>query len=339
MKKNTLLIAGLSFLAVVLTTTWLVSSPTPPTSEPVTAQRPDPTMALPSSIQLPEVSANTPLPPLPPELEGLEPEVELVTDAEGHLVPTQELRVLLDFYLANIDQEPLAIVLARIKAAISQRLAEPALSQAFSLLERYVGYRMTLEQLQNDLPDGMTATGFDRDALRQRLDRLKQLQHDLFGRDEIDAFFSEDTRLDEYTLASLDIRQNSSLSEFEKQRQLEALEQTLPTEVRQARARAVIHGEVYEQAEALKAADASAAELYQLRAQSLGEDAAVKLAELDQQQQAWQQRLTDYRQQKSQILEAGLSEADQNAAVADLQSRLFDDREQLRVRALDSDLL
>lgn len=286
---------------------------------------------------LTQTHGESPLPPLPPELQGLEPDIRLSTDAEGNLVPTRDLRVLLDFYLANIDQEPLATALARIRAALSQRLKEPAMSQALSLLERYVGYRIALDHLQHELASGVTKTGFDVNVLLQRQEQLERVQHEYFDRDEKTAFFREETELDSYTLAKLAIEQNSSLTDSEKQQQIAQLTQQLPETIRVARKRAVIHGDLFQKVEAMKADNASDADLYQLRAKELGEDAAVKLAQLDQQQQQWQQRLSDYQQQKSRILEAGLSESDQIIAVTRLRERLFEGPERLRVRALDGD--
>ena len=298
-----------------------------------------------ASVALPEklpqyLTKTTPvkdLPPLPPELEGLEPDTKLITDADGNLIPSKDLRVLLDFYLANLDQEPLTTVLARIRKALDQQLDQPALGQALSLLERYVGYRMALEDLQASTSDGITQAGFDLEALQQRQVQMEQLQHEHFNRREKTAFFQEDAKLDNYTLARLAIEQNPALTAAQKQQQLEQLSQKLPEAVRTARKRAVIHGEVYEKAAALKANQASDAEVYQLRARELGEVAALELAKLDQQQQAWQQRLTDYQQQKSRILRAGLSGDDQAEAVTQLRNRLFSGTERLRVRALEGE--
>jgi len=338
MKQRILPVAGLLILSGTLATIWPASDQTVSSSQPEVRalEATDDVHSLPS-INLLEADSNSPLPPLPPELEGLEPDTVLLTNADGNLVPSHDLRVLLDFFLANIDQEPLTTVLARIRAALSQRLEEPALGQALSLLKRYIGYRMALEPLQDDLPDGMTQTGFDLEVLRQRQERMEQLQHAHFDREEQTAFFGEETQLDNYTLAKLTIEQNPSLTADEKKQYLEQLNQQLPEPIRVARKRAVIHGDVYEHAEALKASNASDTELYQLRARELGEEAALQLAQLDQQQQAWQQRLSQYRQEKSRIVQAGLSEPDQASAITRLRERLFSGPEKLRVRALDGD--
>lgn len=335
-KQRALLITGLSLLVATVSVAWLHRDQAADLNTPAHA-------AISASAPVhesPPLAAARPdivLPPLPPELRGLEPDVRLITDADGNLVPTRDLRVLLDFYLANLDQEPLGTALDRIRATLGKQLEEPALGQALALLERYLGYGMALEKIQNTLPDGKTASGFDLEALQQRQEQMEQLQHAHFDREEKTAFFGDDAELDRYTLARLAVEQNPSLTAVQKQQQLEQLTQQLPETVRVARKRAVIHGEVYQQAEALKASRASDAELYQLRAEKLGENAALELAQLDQQQQAWQNRLTDYQEQKSRIAKAGLSETDRANAITRLREQMFSGPEQLRVRALDGD--
>ncbi|MCG7200148.1 hypothetical protein MD273_10485 [Marinobacter pelagius] len=287
----------------------------------------------------PEITTQTSgsLPPLPSELAGLEPDGDLRTDDRDNLVPTKQLRTLFDFYLANLDQEPLPQALRRIREALSQRFTEPALGQSISLLQRYVDYRLALDELDQQLAPGVTSDGFDLEALRQREQALEALRLSHFSQEEYTAFFEDDQQLDNYTLARLEIERNGSLSADEKRRQLMSLEQQLSEAQRQARKRATVNGEVYTRAEALKAEGASADELYQLRAASLGDVAAANLAELDEQQRQWQARLSQYAQAKARFTEAGLSPADRAQAIEALRERLFTGREQLRVRALEAD--
>jgi len=277
------------------------------------------------------------LPPMPRELEGLEPDGTPTIDNDKNLVPTKDLRVLFDFYLANLDKEPLPRALQRIRDALGQRLTEPALGQSLALLERYVSYRLALDELEEQLPPGVTADGFDLTVLRQRQQALEALRRNQFSPEEYTAFFDDDERLDNYTLARLEIERSNTLSAEEKHQQLTLLDQQLPEAQRQARKRATVNGEVYARAETLKAEGASKEELYQVRAKGLGAVAAANLAQLDEQQRQWQARLNDYAQAKARITEAGLSPADRNAEVKALRERLFSGREQLRVRALEVD--
>lgn len=288
-----------------------------------------------TSLPAPTLPAET-LPPLPEELRGLEPDRHLATDSDGNLQPNRGLRRLFDFYLANVDREPLPLVLQRINAALSRQLPELARQQALALLERYVDYRMAVGDLQEQLPGGVTLNGFDLPALRQRQAELEALRRSHFGPDESNAFFGKDQKLDDFTLARLAIEQNPALDRDEKQQQLELLEQQLPEEELQARKRATLNGDVYQLTEQLKDEGASNADLFQLRAETLGETAAIELAKLDRQQSDWQGRLAHYREENQKIQQSGLSQNDRDAALSALRKELFSSPEQLRVRALEA---
>ncbi|KAA1172789.1 hypothetical protein FWJ25_13320 [Marinobacter salinexigens] len=282
------------------------------------------------------IALSAPLPPLPSELQGLEPDSRLATDEYGNLLPTPELRRLFDFHLANLDREPLGLVLQRIQSALNTRLAEPAEAQALALLERYVDYRMAVGELQERLPGGVTMDGFDVAALRQRQAGLDALRQDYFGAAESAAFFGRDQQLDDFTLARLEIEQNTLFDPDEKKRQLQILEQQLPENVQRARTRATINADLYQQTDVLKRTGASKTELYQLRAGALGETAATRLAVLDEQQKLWQDRLSQYNHDKARIQQSGLSPTDRDKATESLRNRLFNGPEQLRVRALET---
>lgn len=274
---------------------------------------------------------------LPPELIGLEPEIPVSLDTNGHLIPDRRLRILFDFHLANLDREPMDRVLSRIRASLNNRLTEPALSQALELLSQYVDYRLSLTELDQSLPPGLDDQGFDLKALRMRQQALQSIRAKHFTPQIQAAFFGEEAQLDEFTLSKLEIEQNTALTEQQKVRQLAQLESTLPDTVQQTRTRGMINADVFEKTETMRSKGATDADIFQLRARNLGETAATNLAQLDHQQQQWQQRLDHYHREKASLENAGLSGQDQQAALSQLQQQLFTGPEQLRVRALDAD--
>lgn len=338
-KRFKLIASGLMAAAILGPIGFLLStSDTAPESQVHSTADSVSVPAIPATVpEMSSIQTTDELPPLPAELEGLEPQTNFRTDEHGNLIPDHQLRVLFDFFLANIDREPLTTVLQRIRITLDNQLGEPAKSQALALLERYVAYGIAIEKLQEGQPDGITTDGFDLAALNQRQRELDALRQSHFSPQEIDAFFGEDAQLDNYTLARIGIQQNESITDEQRQRQFQQLEHQLPEPVRMARKRAVIHGDVYQQAQHLKASGASEAELYNLRAKELGEEAATNLARLDREQNQWQERLSHYRQQRARILEAGLSETDRSSAIENLRNDLFDGPERLRVSALDAD--
>ncbi|SIQ90534.1 lipase secretion chaperone [Aquipseudomonas alcaligenes] len=270
--------------------------------------------------------------PLPPSLAGAHHGVQLRMDAQGHLFLQADLLHLFDFYLAGREEEGLDKVLRRIHRDLATQLREPALDQARDLLRRYVDYRIALQ----GLPEADAS--LDAGALRQRLDALNALRQQFFSADEYALFFTRENAEDEYMVQRLALTRQAGLSEEQRAQALAELELQLPEEVRMARAESIRHGELYAATQTLQEQGASAEEIRQLREQTLGSAAADALADLDRQQAAWQQRLSDYAAERNRLRQSGLNDSQLQAAIAELQSSRFDERERLRVQALDPEL-
>ncbi|MFE8071110.1 lipase secretion chaperone [Marinobacteraceae bacterium S3BR75-40.1] len=276
--------------------------------------------------------------PLPPSLAGAEPDIRLHTDAEGNLVVTPGVKDLFEFYLAGIDEEPLETVLARIQYALAAQLEGPALAQARDLLRRYVDYRAQLMDLEDQTGPSMVDGQLSLAVLRQRFQAQQGLRQSLFSETEDQAFFKLDAVQDQYMLERLAVQQDTTLNDAQRQQAMERLKAQLPPEVREMRERVTRHGELYARTKAMQASGASDEAIYQVRAETLGSEAAERLAQLDQKQSEWHQRLQDYAHERDRIRASGLSPADQQAAIDHLIESRFDHREQMRVRALDADL-
>jgi lipase chaperone LimK len=276
--------------------------------------------------------------PLPNSLQGSHHDVTLKADAAGNLVIEPHILHLFDFYLSALVEEPLEAILARINYDLAHQLDGTALDQARDLLRRYIDYKIALVELDSVPTMTDTQGTYALDTLAERQQQLHALRQTHFNEPEMTAFFEQETLQDHFMMQYVAIVQAHDLDASEKQLALAQLEQKLPEPIRQAREETVKHTQLFEAAEALKSGGASAEELFQLRAQTLGEEAAANLAALDQQQAHWQQRLADYANERNAIRQSGLSADDQEIAINSVIERRFSGTEQLRVRALDPHL-
>lgn len=270
--------------------------------------------------------------PLPKSLQGSQHNVRLQVDAQGQLLIDEGVLRLFEFYLAGIEEEGANKVLTRIHRELAAQLQGPALEQARDLLQRYVNYRIALQ----DLPP--SSESLQADALRQRLDALNALRLAYFSAEENQAFFARENAENTYMVQRLALMQQSGLSDAQRQQAITELEAALPAEVREERAEATRDGELYSTVQAMQAQGASAEQIRQVREQALGSEAADRLAELDQQHAAWDKRLGDYASERNRLRAAGLSSSDLQNAIAELQASRFDELERKRVQALDADL-
>jgi lipase chaperone LimK len=269
--------------------------------------------------------------PTPKSLEGIDLNIELPLDSDGNLIVGMELRDLFELYLSAMGEEQLDDILLRTQNALAQQLKAPALEQGYDALKRFIDYKVELANLEKQPLDSNLS---ELENIRQQKEILAAIQQEYFSPAENDALFAAETEYDAFMLEHLTIQKNENLTATEKQQQIEALEASLPEEVRIGRENAMAPAKVYQQAQAMKAAGQTESDIYQMRAESLGEEAASALAQLDQQRNQWQQRLDVFNSEYQSISASGLSETDQKIEVNALLARDFDTTESIRVRAL-----
>ena len=257
--------------------------------------------------------------PLPASLRGASHGVALRSDAEGNLLVQDDILRLFEFYLAAIEEESIEALLQRIQWELASQLQDPARQQANDLLRRYLDYRLALMALPQP-------TTLDSDTLAAHLQQVDALRQQHFSSVEQTALFAAERAEDAHLLATL--QNNESPGSAAEPGEMLSVEQRLQ------RQQASRDAEVFEQVEQLRASGASAGQIYAVREQQLGSEAATALAQLDEQQALWQQRLQVFAAERQRIHELSLPAEEQRQAISTVLASSFDEREQLRVRAL-----
>jgi lipase chaperone LimK len=274
-------------------------------------------------------SAETGAPPA--SLRDSEVDGGLALDAAGRFVPNREALRLFDYFLSARGEEPDAALRARIVAEIRERLRADAASDAEAFLERYLAYRAEGAALSGDERIAASAD------LERRLQWLRELRRAHFGAALAESLFGDEERAAENALARRRVASDPSLSDAERRARLDALEAELPAPARARRDAATLPLRLREEEAALRAAGADDAEIRSVREQMVGVEAAERLARLDRDRAAWQQRVDRYRVARDALrADASLDPAARDAAVAALRSREFDPRERIRIEALDA---
>jgi len=276
--------------------------------------------------------------PKPSSINDIDHDVQLKTDSAGNLIVGEEAKHLFEFYLSSIGEESLEQILTRIQHELDEQLQPPALNQALSLLKRYVDYKIELAELEAETNVSTVSSLSDLEKITLQKTQLNTLRAQHFDQIEHQQFFEQEEAYDSYMLSHLEIMKNESLDEFEKKQQAKLLEQTLPEEMQTVRKQVTKHSNLYETAINMRKAGASEEEIYQVRAQTLGDEAAIAMAKLDSDRKEWQQRLASYAERRDLIINSGLSNEDSALAINNLIEANFSGTEQLRVRALNSTL-
>ncbi len=295
-----------------------------PAATPIMAANGVPVLA----SQAPKTSLRNTTNPLPASFSGTQVDGTFSLDAAGNLLITRDIVQIFDYFLSAIGEDSLALSLERLQAYIASQLPPPAQAQALTLLSEYIDYKRQLVLLERDLPQISSL-----DGLRQRESAVLALRARIFSQQVHEVFFASEQDYNQFTLARLAVQQDASLSPQAKGQAIDQLRSSLSPEL-QASVLPQLHSELREQTAQLQAAGASPEQLQQLRQQLVGEQAATRLAALDQQRSNWQQRLKSY-QQSSAAIEGnpGLSAVDKDLELERLREAQFSPAERLRLEA------
>lgn len=252
-----------------------------------------------------------------------------ITDSNGALVPTPQLRQLFEYYLAALGEETLPQLIARIEKAL-ERLEEPARSQALATLGDYLDYKLALGDLEASYGESAT---LDADQMQRQMAEIRALRRTWMDARTADAFFATDEALDQFQIEQLRASTDPSLSDEERRQAVSRAEQALPEPVRQARRETRKFTE-YQQARAEFADDPESLQAW--RQERFGEKAARQLERVEADQRAWDNRWQAYSMELAELEDLGLAGPEREAAVDSLRDDYFEGAEKLRAEALDS---
>lgn len=217
------------------------------------------------------------------------------------------------------DASDPATLKQRLAALVNQQFPAALATRALALAERYVDYRVALGSLR--APQDLT----DPRALRDALEARHKVRLQFFDDAEYDALFAREADLDRYTLARLEIERNTQLSPEQRAQALQAADNELSAERRAERSAATEHMAAAAQTAAFNASNADERTRYAARSAQYGPAAAQAMAQLDREEQHWNQRLDQYSQARAQQGEGpGLQQ---------LRQQLFSPEEQQRIDA------
>ncbi|MBM2777278.1 lipase secretion chaperone [Burkholderia territorii] len=289
------------------------------TAVPGGANAAPPQAAVPASAGLPPPLAGSSAPRLP-------------LDAGGHLAKSRAVRDFFDYCLtarsdlsaAELD----ALVVREIAAQLDGTVAQ---SEALDVWHRYRAYLDTLAKL----PQAGAVDKSDLGALQLALDQRASIASRALG-EWSQPFFGAEQWRQRYDLARLKIVQDRTLTDAQKAERLAVLAQQMPADEREARQKADRQQAAIDQIAQLQKSGAMPETMRAQLAQTLGPEAAERVAQMQQDDASWQSRYADYAAQRAQIGAAGLSPQERDAQIAALRQRMFTKPgEAMRAASLD----
>jgi lipase chaperone LimK len=262
--------------------------------------------------------------PFAPSLQGTRPDGAVRVAPDDSVVADAQLIELFDYYLSTVGEKSPDAVRAEIERELDRTLRPAGAAAAKRVLARYIAYRQALARLETD----RRLTGPDAAALKRRLTALRGLRAQYFNPREMTAMFGREDAANADALARMEIREDRTLSAQQKQARLAALDAGLPADMRAAREAPLKIVRVQEEAARLRASGAGDDDVFRVRAEAFGADAAQRLADVDREEAAWKRRIDAYLAERRSLHD--------EAAVAALRSRMFSEDEQRRLGAYEA---
>jgi len=263
----------------------------------------------------------------PASLRDSEPDGAVTLDALGQVQPSIELRRLFDYFLSALGERDVAAIRSLLLAHVRERHGDAIGNQVAALFDRYVDYQQALSTMHAP-PD---------EALRERLERVRDLRRRLLDPAMAEAFFGDEERYTEYVLDRRDTLADRSLDEIERDQRLQELDARRAPEQRaqmQEANTAVLVDEQNRQFDALRL---DPAQRQAEREALFGREAAQRLAAADAEQAAWDARVAAYVQARNALrADTRLDATARDRAITALRARSFDAAEQRRIASLEA---
>lgn len=253
-------------------------------------------------------------------LGGSEVDGVITLDAEGRPLPDAGLRRRFDYALALLGEFSLGEIRALVGHWARQAHGDAVAAEVLRLFDRY----LALKQAESRIDPGLDP------ALR--LERLARLRRDHFGA-AAEAMFGEEEALARETLARLARGTDPDAGASARS----GAEDTAPLAPAEPPPRTLARTPaLLAEHEALLAATGADPERrHAERTRIWGEEAAQRLAELDQAEADWQARLRRFAEARARLLaDPGLAPHERDAELERLLAAGFSEAEQRRLRSL-----
>ncbi len=265
------------------------------------------------------------------DIDGMYP-----VDSDGNLLFSAAIKHRFEYFLSTMGEFPLDDVLQMVRGDIEANLTSPAKEQALKLFDDYIAYKYALVELEKTFEPSQHYEVSNIERFRHQLEQLRNKRREHLDSEAADAFFGFDELYDDFMLSQLEIQNNSQLTPSEKQQQIQALQQGLPEDVRQMREETERISKVFELTQEMKEEGASESQVFDYNSQQFGQEAAQRLQALDENRQAWQQKVDNYLLEKSQILKDDLlSHEEQIQEIKRLANERFTSLELKRLPAFE----
>lgn len=264
-------------------------------------------------------------PPVPASLQGTSVPPGLQTDSTGQLIVNRALRDMIEYFLSTRGEASDE----QIRELAAHHFAElggaTAAAEAMEIFDAYQNYTDALAAAGTSETNNLSPD--------EKLSILEELRQEHFTDEVLGEFFKFDMIYDRFTAQRLNIINDPELSTEDKKQLVQDLIEELPPEVREKHGLSTGPIELQDTTKKRREEGATDGEIEGLRRDTYGEDAARRLGDLDEERDAWRQRLEAYQNTVAEIRDSDLEDEEKERLVRELLEESFDENERRRVLA------
>jgi len=229
----------------------------------------------------------------PRYLQGTDIRGHFYINEQGELIITPSIKQRFDYFFLMTEHIPLTEIINIIHGHLVSELSGPALITAKILLEDYVNYFKQYNELMNN------HSPKDNSNAHELAQEIAQLRTDILGYEVSEIFFGKSQALQAQNLKRLAIK---------NQQHQYSSTLDLPENLQKSQQATLAYVLSKQTLEKAQKSGANAQELTLLRTELYGEEAALRLQELDKQREQWNQYLSNYQELNKLLLQTGITE-------------------------------
>jgi lipase chaperone LimK len=260
----------------------------------------------------------------------------LDTGSNGELIVNMKVKNLFEFYLSAMGEDSIEDCIDRIRYNLQGQLPAVALAQATEILEGYIQYRNHIGEIKNNYVARFPQGNYDISTVQEMKEAARVSRSLFLSNEAINAFYEKEDEYDNVMMQRVAIQNDASLTNSQKNNQLEELKSQSPDWLLTQEKQAKLISVVQKKEKQIREEGGTEQEVQALRIEQYGEQAADKLAKLDVQRAVWNERVMQYRNAAGGVFKSNeytISERQQ--LLTDLRAQYFKGPELIRIQSLD----
>lgn len=253
-----------------------------------------------------------------------------VVDRHGKLIVNDSTKSALDVLLAELPPNPSPADLQKLRTTLLEDLSPDVAEKIVTLMQSYLEYRKAESALAVEVQSEKTI-----DA-KEAFTKTMALRRSFFDAETAQALFGVQEALALYDIEATRIQADAKLGADQKSRRIKALRESLPAEVAGTALAPDNSVQLQEQVAALRQRGATENDVLQLRQQTLGNEGAKAVSEMEVQKNEWERRYQAYLQQKNLILVSSINPAQKQQQIEVLLRQHYSEEEVPAVKAYGS---